>query len=89
VTTQIKVVEVDKVMDREKVAKAIHSIIDTGVDFLGKENFKPQDHTKIKLLRTLGVHINSAVTMIQQETAQQRISLLSARMKQLGYEGNQ
>ncbi|GAH17445.1 unnamed protein product [marine sediment metagenome] len=83
--TEIKVVDVEKVMDRKKVADAIHSIIDTGVDFLSKDNFKPQDHTKIKLLRTLGVHINSAVTMIQQETAQQRISLLSARMKQLGY----
>lgn len=84
----IEAIMPEKVMDRVKVAGAIHSVIDTGVELLGKETFKPQDHTKIKILRNLGVHINGAVTMIQQETAQQRVALLAARMKQLGYEGD-
>lgn len=85
---ELEMIVPEKVMDRAKVAGALHSIIDTGVELLGKEDFKAKDHTKIKLLRNLGVHINSAVTMIQQETAQQRIALVANRMKQLGYNGN-
>lgn len=78
--------QVEKVMDRQKVADSIHSILDTGIDLLNKETFDSKDHTRIKVMRTLGTHVNGAVAMIQQETAQLRALIVSERLKQLGYE---
>ena len=77
--------QVEKVMDRQKVADSIHSILDAGVELLGKDGFDSKDHTRIKVMRTLGTHINGAVAMIQQETAQLRAKIVSERLKQLGY----
>lgn len=79
-------IEVEQVMDRKKVASAVHSILDAGVALLGKDKLEAPDFAKIKVIRTMGSHINAAVSMIQQETAQQRIAILAERMKQLGYE---
>ena len=78
--------QIEKVMDRNKLASTIHSILDAGVDMLSKENLDQGDYGKIKVLRTLGTHVNAAVTMIQQETAQQRMVIVMERMKQLGYD---
>ncbi len=78
-------VNIEKVMDRAKIAESIHSILDVGVELLQKEKLGPSDFNKIKIFRTLGTHVNAAVTMVQQETAQQRAQIVIERMKQLGY----
>jgi hypothetical protein len=72
-------------MNRQKVADSIHASLDAGIELLGKKEFEPVDHAKVKTLRTLGSHVNAAVAMVQQETAQQRIEVVKERMKQLGY----
>ena len=81
----MKDLEVQKVMDREKIAKAVHGFLDAGLDLMSKADFRPVDHAKIKVLRTMSSHVNAAVVMVQQETAQQRHVLVQERMKQLGY----
>lgn len=80
--------EVKEVMNREKVAATIHAMLDAGVDLINKKTLDKDDYGKIKVLRTMGSNINAAVTMVQQETAQQRNMLISERMKQLGYDTN-
>jgi len=82
-------IQVEKVMDRQKIADSIHGILDAGMDLLKKESYGPTEHTKIKLIRTMGPHINGAVGMIQQETAMVRAGIVVERMKQLGYGGDQ
>jgi hypothetical protein len=79
-------IKVERVMDRNKIATSIHSILDCGVDLLKKDRLEAADHGKIKVLRTLGTHVNAAVAMVQQETAQVRTQLVAERMKQLGYD---
>lgn len=81
-------VTIEKVMDRPLIASSIHTILNTGIELLKKDNLKPGDHAKVKVMRTLGSHVNAAVAMIQQENAQVRASLVAERMKQLGY-GNE
>lgn len=76
---------VEKVMERQKIAKAIHGFLEAGLELMDKQTFKPEDHAKIKVLRTMSSHVNAAVVMVQQETAQQRHVLVQERMKQLGY----
>jgi hypothetical protein len=78
--------ETQKVMDRVKVASSINDILDSGIGLLKKDKLTQDDHAKIKVLRTMGSHINAAVAMVQQETAQQRVALVAERMKQLGYD---
>lgn len=78
--------ETQKVMDRVKVASSINEILDSGIGLLKKDKLTQDDHAKIKVLRTMGSHINAAVAMVQQETAQQRVALVAERMKQLGYD---
>jgi hypothetical protein len=80
-----RAMQIDKVMDRKKVAETIGKVLDAGIELLGKDHFSPDDHAKIKVIRTMGGHVNAAVSMIQQETAQQRIALVAERMRQLGY----
>lgn len=79
-TTQIL-----KVMDRVKVAASIHSVLDAGMDILGKSSLDKDDFGKLKVMRTIAPVLSSAVMMIQQETAQQRNALVAKRMEQLGY----
>lgn len=73
------------VMNREKIAETLNEVMTTGVELLKKEKFSQEDHTKLKVMRTLGPHINAAVGMVQQETAQARLQVVLERMKQLGY----
>ena len=73
------------VIDRQKLADAIHGVLDEGIRLLGQEEFKSSDHAKMKVMRTMGSHVNSAVAMVQQETAMVRAHLVQERMKQLGY----
>lgn len=73
------------VIDRKKVADAIHKVIGVGIELLGMNKYGPHEHGKMKLIRTLGPHINSGVAMIQQETAMVRAAIVVERMKQLGY----
>lgn len=77
---------VEKVMDRHVIADGLKKIIETGVELLDKDSFEATDHTKIKLLRTMASPLAAAVTMVQAETAQQRIAVVLERMKQIGYE---
>ena len=79
-------ITVEKVIDKQKVADTIHSILEVGIGLLNKESYKPVDHTKIKVIRTLNGSIGAAVNMVCQETAQIRAKLLLERMKQLGYD---
>lgn len=79
-------ITVTKVINREKVAESIHQILDTGIELLKKEKLQAPDFAKVKVIRTLGSHVNAAVAMIQQETAQERIGLIAERLKQLGFE---
>ncbi len=76
---------IDKTINRQKVADTIIEILDAGVELLHKEKLSNDDHAKIKVIRTMGSHVNAGVAMIQQETAQMRVSLVAERMKQLGY----
>ena len=79
-------IEVQKVMDRSKVANSIHTILDTGVSLLQKDDkFTADDHVKLKTIRTLAPHISAGVFMIQQETAQQKIVIIQERLRTLGY----
>ncbi len=80
--------KVEKVMDRQKIASTIHSILDVGVELLQKEKLEQADYGKVKVLRTLGTHMNAAISMVQQETAQLRAAIVVERMKQLGYTVN-
>ena len=77
--------EIEKVMDRKRIAENIHNILDAGANLLSKSKFTQDDHAKIKIIRTMGPTLNAAVIMVQQETAQQRMELIIERMKQLGY----
>ena len=77
--------EIQKVMDRQRVADSLHEILSSGVELLKKEKLTQDDHAKIKIMRTLGTHVNAAVMMVQQEIAQLRASIVVERMKQLGY----
>jgi len=78
-------ITVERVMDRKKVADSLHTILDTGVELLKKNKLENTDFGKIKIIRTMGTHVNASVAMIQQETAQVRACLIAERMKQLGY----
>ena len=80
-------VTVEKVIDRGKLAQTLHTIMDTGIDLLTKDKLTPEDNGKIKVIRTLGSHVNAAVSMVQQEVAQARMVIVVERMKQLGYDG--
>lgn len=80
--------KVEKVMDRQKIANTIHSILDVGVALLQKDKLEQADYGKVKVLRTLGTHMNAAIAMVQQETAQLRAAIVVERMKQLGYTDN-
>jgi len=80
-------VDVEKVMDRPKIAKTLHTILDVGIDLLNKKKLDTTDFQKVKIIRTLGSHINAAISMVQQETAQSRLAVVVERMRQLGYEG--
>jgi len=77
---------VEKVMDRQKIANCVHTILDEGVKLLGKDEMDRGDFAKIKLMRGMGTHVNAAVTMVQQETSQQRIQVIRERMTQLGFD---
>jgi hypothetical protein len=77
--------ETEKVMNRQQVAETIHGFLKAGGDLMQKSKYTPDDYAKIKILRTMSSHVNAAVVMIQQETAQQRLVLVTERMKQLGY----
>ena len=87
ITIQDVEVGVEKVMDRKKVADSLHAVLDAGVELLGKESFEARDFGRIKVIRTLGTHMNAAVAMVQQENSQVRAVLIAQRMKQLGYGG--
>jgi len=77
--------EIEKVMDRGKIAATLNEIMDAGVELLKKEKMTQDDHAKIKVIRTLGPSVNAAVAMVQQETAQFRTAIVVERMKQLGF----
>ncbi len=76
----------EKVMNRKEIADSIHKFLLAGVELVDKSKFTTDDHAKIKVLRTMSSHVSAAVMMVQQETAQQRLVLVSERMKQLGYD---
>ena len=77
--------EVEKVVNRKKLAETIESFLELGMKLGQKDKFEQTDHAKLKLLRTMGSHVNAAIAMVQQETAQQRVAVIVERMKQLGY----
>lgn len=78
--------EIEKVMNRDKVAKAIHSALDTGMELLNKKtSLEADDFSKLKIMRTMGSFLNASVEMIRAEIAQQRLAVVVERMKQLGY----
>jgi len=78
-------IKLEKVMNRQKIADSIHEILETGVSLLRKDKLQTSDFGKIKVLRTLGTHVNAAISMVQQETAQLRAQIVIERMRQLGY----
>jgi hypothetical protein len=82
-------VKVEKVMDRKEIADTVHAILRAGRTMLEKSSYDAADNMKLKILRNMGPTLNAAVSMVQQETAQQRLEMVVERMKQLGYgEGN-
>jgi hypothetical protein len=81
----MEAIAVEKVMDRRKVADAIHGSIDAGLKLLVKDKIEKEDMLRVHVMRALATNINAGVAMIQQETSQARLTLLQERMKQLGY----
>jgi hypothetical protein len=79
-------VQVEKVMDRKRLAESLHSILDAGSKLMTKKEFDATDHARVKAIRVMGSALSAAVTMVQQETAQQRMVIVVERMKQLGYQ---
>ncbi len=71
------------VMDRKKVANTIHTCLDAEMDLLKKGALDSDDKIKLKVLKTTSSHLNVAVSMIQQETMQQKVILLTERMKEI------
>jgi len=78
-------IKVEKVMNRKKIADAIHGSIDAGLKLLDKEEVSREDMLRVNVMRALATNINAGVAMIQQETSQERLTLVQERMKQLGY----
>lgn len=78
-------VTVQEVMDRKKLAGAIHSLLDAGMSLLKKKQYTKDDRTKMMVMKSVGTVINSGVAMVQQETAQLRAAIVNERLKQLGY----
>jgi len=79
-------IQIEKVMDRKKIADTINAVLDEGVVLLKKNKLDKDDYGKIKILRTLSSHVNAAISMVQQETSQLRSLIVLERMKQLGYD---
>ncbi len=74
------------VIDRRELAQNLHTSIATGVKLLTKKGkFENSDFAKVKVMKTLSSFINAGVAMIQQESAQQRIELIKAKMFDMGY----
>ena len=79
------VVDIQNVMDRKKIANAIHSLLDAGMLLLKKKTYDKHDRTRQQVMKSVTTVINSGVAMVQQETAQLRAAIVHERMKQLGY----
>ncbi len=56
--------EIEKVMDRKKLASTIEGFLDAGLSLLRKDHLEQNDHAKIKVLRTMGSHVNAAIAMV-------------------------
>ena len=78
-------INVEKVMDRPKIAETINAALDLGIELITKPKLEPEDKQKLKVLRSIGTYVSNGVFMVQQETAQQRVQVVLERMKQLGY----
>ena len=81
----METITVEKVMDRKKIANAIHGSIDAGLELLSKDKIEKADMMKVAVMKSLATNINAGVSMIQQETRQQTLTILQERMNQLGY----
>lgn len=73
------------VMDRKEVANTIHAVLASGRALLGKDKLEQSDFGKLKVMKGISNALSSAVTMVQQETAQQRLEVVKDRMLQLGF----
>ncbi len=73
-------------VNREKLYTDLERVCDAGLGLLEKEEFKPGDFNKLKAIKAMGSFFNARVAIVQQENATERIELIRARMKQLGYE---
>ncbi len=74
-----------KTIDRDKINSDLQRVCDIGLELLEKDKLDNADFTKLKTMRAMSTFMNARVAMVQQESAQQRIELIKARMDQLGY----
>lgn len=74
-------------IDEDKIAGHIETILDEGVKILKKDdNLDQDDHARLKVIRTLGSHISNAVILVQQRTARERHEIVRQRIEQMKLE---
>lgn len=77
--------QITNVMDRQEIADTIHTVLKSGRELLGKAKLEQTDFGKLKVMKGISNALSSAVTMVQQETAQHRLEVVRERMQQLGF----
>jgi hypothetical protein len=87
-TEEMKEIKVVKIVDRTKVARTLHAMLDCATDIFSRPELTKEDYGKMRAMRAFGSALNAGVSLIQQETSQQRNMLIMERMKQLGYGEN-
>ncbi len=73
-------------VNREKLYTDLERVCDAGIGLLEKEHFEASDFNKLKSMKAMASFFNARVAIVQQENATERLVLVKARMKQLGYD---
>ncbi len=73
-------------VNRQKLYTDLERVCDVGIGLLEKETFEAADYNKLKSMKAMSSFFNARVAIVQQENATERLELVKARMKQLGYD---
>jgi hypothetical protein len=74
-------IQVEKVIDRKQFGQTLKNIFSAANDLLSKNRFEASDIAKINLIKNLSASVNAAATMVQQETIQLKLMVLTGSME--------